>query len=601
MSAINRRLGRLRDAGAIWSRLAFTGVFAAVVWIVIVPCGVLLMSSFAAEPLAQPWTTHFTFSNYAALLSDPATYRVLRDTTIFGIGSTLLGTGAAIFFAWLVERTDIWARKFLFAAILIPMAIPNLVYAISWVQLLSPNNGLINVMLRGIGADLLTMDVYSLGGMIVVQSFALASSSFLLIAGAFRTLDPTFEEQSFVDGKGIFATLWRITLPVLTPALMAAALFFFIVSIETIEIPLTLGLSSNLAVVSTSIYWFIFPATGQQPNYGMACALATVLLLIALSLMSLYRKQLRRTAQFVTVTGRGYRPHRQALGVWRLPLFLLALAYITFAVALPLFILVWRSLLPFYMTPSFQAFKLMSLDGYRTVLGDEELFLALSNTTTLSIVVGVLTVFFALTLARLILYAKVSSRWRQTLNVLAFVPQSIPAAVVALSLILVYLRVPIGIYGTIWIIALAMVTKYSAFALGTMIAAETQLSRELQEASQISGARAPRTYLFITLPLLAPAAFNCLLWVMIHVVRDVGLAIMLYSQTSQTLGTKLWLEWFFSRAREVSAISTMIVGGLLCLLILLQIGGRLIKAVRRSSFVGAETPLTGYQATGVHR
>jgi ABC-type spermidine/putrescine transport system permease subunit II len=180
-----------------------------------------------------------SLKNYADLIEDPATYKVIFNTVMFTIGSTTIGLGLSLVYAWLIERTNIIGRGCLFALILMPMAIPNMIYAAAWIQLLNPSNGWINVLLRDAGLPSVQIDIFGLGGMILVQGFALASHAYLLLAAPFRMLDSSWEEQSAVSGKRMLTTLVRITLPVLKPAILAGAIFFAIVAMETFDISLT--------------------------------------------------------------------------------------------------------------------------------------------------------------------------------------------------------------------------------------------------------------------------------------------------------------------------------------------------------------------------
>jgi iron(III) transport system permease protein len=167
----------------------------------------------------------------------------------------------------------------------------------------------------------------------------------------------------------------------------------------------------------------------------------------------------------------------------------------------------------------------------------------------------------------------VGAQWRRRLNTLAFFPQSLPSIVVGLALIFIYLWLPIPVYGTLWIIGLAMTTRFLAYSAGTLIAAQMQISTELEEASQIAGAGRMRTYLQIVLPLIFPAMVAAFLWVLIHIVRELGLSLMLYTLQSQVLSTKIWLLWENGRVADACATGVLTVVALLALLALPALAG----------------------------
>jgi len=562
-----RRCRNIGGAIAGAKGLVFAGVFAVVAWIAAAPALMLIFSSFTAGRDKLPFEAKgLTLANYARVLTDPGTYSLLSITAVFTVGSTTIGIVVAILFAWLIERTDLWLRKVFFVALLVPMAIPNMIYAMAWIQLLNPNNGALNVTLQRIGFGALQFDVFSITGMIVLQGITLASHGYLLVAVCFRTLDASWEEQSYVAGRRLWGTMLNVTLPLLKPALLAAALFFAVVAMETFDIPVTLGMTSRVHVLSTQIYWSTRPETGQLPDYGTASTLSILLVLIALALIQLYQRQIRSAKRFVTITGRGYRRRRLALGRWQVPVFMLAVLYILLAVVAPLLMLVWRSLLRFYMYPSALALGQLNLNAYRAVLNDVDLPMVLKNTAILAFGSAAAMCVLAAAVAWQVLRGRVGQVQRSALHVLAVAPQSFPGIVIGLALIFTYLWLPIPIYGTIWIMVLAMITKYLAYSVGTMIAAQIQVSGELEEASKIAGAGPWRTYRRIVAPLIAPALATCFLWVVIHVVRELGLALMLFSLRSQVLSTKIWLLFENGRIADACAIGVLTVIALVVLL-----------------------------------
>jgi iron(III) transport system permease protein len=269
----------------------------------------------------------------------------------------------------------------------------------------------------------------------------------------------------------------------------------------------------------------------------------------------------------------------------------LAVVFVLLAVVAPLFMLIWRSLLRFYLYPSASALNLVNLNAYRAIIDDPDAPAVLANTAVLALGSAAAASALAAAVAWQVVRGRVSRSWRNGLSALAFLPQSFPTIVIGLALIFIYLWVPIPIYGTIWIIMLAMITKYLSYSVGTMIAAQIQISSELEEASAIAGAGGWRTYRRIVFPLLAPALAACFLWVMIHVVRELGLALMLYSLKTQVLSTKIWLLWENGRVADACATGVFAVLALLILLALPSIWRWARRIVWPTSTAG-DLPLT---------
>ena len=544
--------------GAPAVRIAFWVVAGLLAWLVGAPLVMLLAASLTASAQHLPFETgRVSLAAYVATFGDPGTWTALANSAFFAVGATVLGLGLAVFAAWAIERTDLPGRRAFFVAILLPMAIPNMVYATSWIQLLDANNGLLNVTVARLGFDQPAIYLVSLPGMVFVQGCALASHAYLLIAAAVRSVDPSWEEQSNVAGAGVLATLRRITLPVLRPALFSAVIFFALVCVETFDIPGMVGLSAHIEVLSTRIFWATHPEGGQLPDYGTAGALAVLLLVIALVMIRLHQRSLREARRFVTITARGFRPKRVALGPWRLPLALLALAIVTMITLLPLFMLVWRSLLQFYAYPSAASVHRLSLLAYREVLGEPGSLAMLGNTAMMAGATALMTVLLSAAVAWLGLRAPLPGRWQRAIRMAALLPQAVPSVVLGFAVLMLYVTALPVIYGTIWVIALALTTKYLAYTTGTLMAAQLQVAGELEEASLIAGASRLRTWRCILAPLLAPAMANCLLWVLIHAIRELAIAIMLYSPASNVMATQVWSLWEGGQMSELCALGVL--------------------------------------------
>ncbi len=451
-------------------------------------------------------TTATTLANYALIFSSPATLPLFLNTLLFTLGSLAIGLPVAIVFAWLLERTAVPGRAWIASLILVPMTIPSLLSAIAWIQLLDPRIGLVNVSLRaalGLSGDMGPLDIYSLGGMCFVQGLRLVPSAYLMIAASFRAMDPSLEEQSAMAGRNVAQTTLRVTLPIVRPALLAALIYYVIVVIESFDIPGLLGFTARIRVLSTAIYWATHSEVGL-PDYGLASALGTIVLAVALFLMWIYHRLTGHQERFATITGKGYRPRQINLGRWTLPAFLFCLIYVLVAVVLPFVMLLWTSVQPFYAPPSVDSFGRATFDGYLNIWRDGSVVRAVWNTTIIALVTAVATIALSVLVSWFVVRRRrESGALASYLATVSFLPQGVPSIVIGLALIFVYVRFPIPIYGTLWIIVLAMTTRYLAFSSRATTSALIQIHGELEEASQMSGAPWLRTLRRITVPLLA--------------------------------------------------------------------------------------------------
>jgi iron(III) transport system permease protein len=553
-------------------------------YLVVVPLIMLLYASIKSTEDKLPFeTTTTTLANYVLVLSSPATLPLLVNTFLFAVGSLAIGLPLAISFAWLLERSAIPGRTWIASLILVPMTIPSLLSAIAWIQLLDPRIGLINVALRGalgFSGDMGPLDIYSLGGMCFVQGLRLVPSAYLMIAASFRAMDPSLEEQSAMAGRGVAQTTLRVTLPIVRPALLAALIYFIIVVIESFDIPGLLGFTARIRVLSTAIYWATHSEVGL-PDYGLASALGTIVLAVALCLMWIYHRLTAHQERFATITGKGYRPRQINLGAWKLPALILCLIYVLVAVALPFLMLLWTSMQPFYVTPSMDSFGRASFEGYRNIWSDGSVVRAVWNTAILALVTAVATISLSILVSWFVVRRRrESGALAGYLATVSFLPQGVPSIVIGLALIFVYVRFPIPIYGTLWIIALAMTTRYLAFSSRTTTSALIQVHGELEEASQMAGASWFRTVRRITVPLLAPAMINVFFWVAVHAMQELSMAIMLYNPDTVVVSTMIWSMWQNGRTSDAAVLGVMLT----CLSALLLLGGQCLSYLRQRSY-----------------
>ncbi len=550
-------------------------------YLVLGPLFMLLYASVKSTEDKLPFeSTVTTLGNYAAVFTSPSTLPIFLNTLLFTAGSLAVGLPLAILLAWMLERTAIPARAWIANLILVPMTIPSLLSAIAWIQLLDPRIGLINVALRGLFAmntDTGPLDIYSLYGMCFVQGLRLVPSAYLMIAASFRAMDPSLEEQSAMAGRNIAQTTLRVTLPIMRPALLAALIYFIIVVIESFDIPGLLGFTARIRVLSTAIYWATHSEVGL-PDYGLASALGTIILAAALLLMWLYQRLTANQERFATITGKGYRPRQVRLGKWTAPAAVFCLLYVLIAVLLPFLMLLWTSVQPFYAPPSAESLARASFEGYTNIWRDGSIVRALWNTTVLALVTSAATIVLAVLVSWFVVRRRSQgSGLAHYLATVSFLPQCVPSIVIGLALIFVYVRFPIPIYGTLWIIALAMTTRYLAYSSRATTAALMQVHGELEEASQMSGAPWTRTLRRVTMPLLAPAMINVFLWVAVHAMQELSMALMLYNPNTVVVSTMIWSMWQNGRTADAAVLGVILI----LLSALLLLGGQAVSYLRR--------------------
>jgi iron(III) transport system permease protein len=555
-----RRLWEGRDLSG---KLIFLIPFAIVIYLVIPPLALLFISAFknTAEHLPLEPEATWTLQNFIQAFSDPETFLLFQNSIVYATLSVSFALAIGGTLVWLIERTDLPGRNVIFSLILLPIAIPGMVKAIGWAMMANPTIGILNNFLRqlGWGTDFGPINIYSLPGIIFVSALSHIPSVTLMIAGAFRNFDPVLEEASSMSGAHWSLTQRFVTLPLLKPSLLAAAIYFFVAGIDDFQIPAILGLNADIHVFSTRIWLAAHPARGL-PDFGLAAAYSMLLLAVAMALILAYRRIVRRGEQFAVVTGKGYRPNRIPLGKWKHLVYGGVTLYLLLAAVLPMLTLLWVSFQPFFAVPSMRTLARMSLKHYRDLADLAQFNLAIGNTLIVAPIVATATMF----LATLISWNAVRGQFKGGAipDFLTFINLAVPTVVFGLAMVFVYLSFPIlhPIYGTIWILVIAFTTRYLTYTTRLMGGAVIQIHKELEEASQMSGSSRVQTFGRITLPLLLPSFFNGWMWVTIHSLREATLAVMLLTPANTLLASLIWLRWQEgTNYGSVAAISVLVI------------------------------------------
>jgi iron(III) transport system permease protein len=548
----------VKDKGLSSLLILGAGALAAI-YLISAPLAMLLAAAFRGPDDMLPFEQGavWTWDNLVAVYGDPALYtNVIPNTLIFTVGAVALGFATAFILAWLTERCDLPFRNTIFALILFPLLVPGVVLAIAWIFLLGPNAGWVNLALRNVFG--LTgegpINIFSLPGMIVAQAALLVPFIYLLLTAVFRTMNPALEEAASMAGAPPRSVFWRVTLPVLRPGILAPLILATLIALEQFEMPLIIGLPARINVFSTRIYYELNPDT-NLPAYGHAAAVALPFLIAGLLLLLVYNRLIRSAERFVTVTGKAYRPSRFALGGWKAPALGFVALYLAFAMALPIAVLLWTSIFG-YRPFSGALFPAASLDGYRHLFASSDFWLALRNTFLVAGASAAIVTFIGALLAWIVLRTKLPGR--AVLDVLSFMSIGIPSVIAGLAALLLYLSLPLGIYGTVWVLVLAYSYRL-AVATRSSRAGLSQLHHELEEAAAVAGAGWVETARRVVLPLLAPSLLASFVLLFIVGFREFTMPILLQSQDNLVLSVVLWNLMVANKSADAAALGSLIV------------------------------------------
>ena len=534
--------------------LILIGAIAFVLYLAGVPLVMLLYGSVRSAPIGEPGAT-YTIQNYVKAYFDKEFYFLLLNSIYYGLGTCTLTFLIGTFLAWVSERTNTPLKKLFVVMSLIPFIIPGILSTISWILLLSPKIGLINLVVKDfLGLESAPFNIYTMWGMIWAESIHLYPLVFLLMSAAFRNMDTSLEEAALTAGSSTFSTFCRVTLPLMRPAMFSVLLINFIRGIEAFEVPALIGVPAKISVFTTKI----FLAIHQFPSdFGLAGAYAVTLLVISTTGVLIYGRITRREERYATVTGKGYRPRVIDLGVWKY--LTLGVSFLIFflAVILPVFVLLWSSFIPYYGVPSRELMEKMTWANYQYILNYPLALTAFKNSFYLS--VGSATLVMLLTSLIAWITVKTTLPGRALLDNMTFIPIAMPGIVLGVSLIWVYLTLPIPIYGTIWVLLLAYITKFMPYGIRAASASMIQINKELEEASLTAGGTWFQTFRKVILPLLMPGFTAGWIYISIIALRELSTSILLYSYNSTVLSIMAFDLWEGGQYTYVCALGVLMV------------------------------------------
>jgi iron(III) transport system permease protein len=549
------RLGQTLRQLLTGRTLIVAGCVLAVGFLAVVPMFYLIRDTFTG-------TEGFTLGAFSRAYGGNAQAgTMLRNSLEFAVGSALLALVLGTTLAYIQVRTDTPFKGLFFAASLVPLIIPAILYAAAWIFLADPDIGLLNGVLEPIFGRA-PLNVFSLWGMMWVQGLHLAPIAFLLMVAAFRAMDPSLEESALMSGASWVTVVRRITVPLLRPALVSAVLLMFVQSLESFEVPGLLGLQNGIYVFTSRIYFVLrsFPI-----DYGVAGAYAIGLLAIAAAGVLLSGRLSGDARGFQTISGKAFRPRPIELGRARPYVGVAVIVYFTITVVLPIGVLIYTSLLGFYTAPSMAALRSMSLDNYRDALQLPIALTALKNSILLGVGSATAVMFLAAVAAWVIVRTRTPGR--RLLDILAFSPIVIPGLVLGLALAFVYLRSPLPIYGTLWILLLSYSTRYLPYGMRYATSAMTQLSSELEESAQVSGASWWQTFRRVLLPLTSGGIIAGWIYILVVSFRELSSSILLYSPGKEVLSVLIWEQFENGRFTLLAAIGVLMVAILVALVL----------------------------------
>ncbi|WP_169333682.1 ABC transporter permease [Nocardia higoensis] len=517
---LSRRLaGR---AARIIGLLAFTWLF---VW----PLAMLLYGAFRSSPLSKK--SSWTLSGFERLFSDPKTYSALTSTLIYSVTITIFAMAVAIFFATVSTRLDVPFRRWVTPVMVVLVAMPTVLYSLAWAMLGAGKAGMINKALHSIGLDSWAdaFTTRSWFGLILVTVLKAAALAYLILVGAFRNQNSSFQEAARISGASKARAFFGIELPALMPALLAASLFVFVKGLEAFETPAVLGQPAGIEVYSTHIYNYL--RGGYDADYPAASAASLVIVLVLAALVVGQLKLTGGGRSYTTVGAKAAAMQLRKPGRGRYLLVAAMWAYFVIALILPIFQVILSAFQPYLGASE------LSMANIEQLLDNHSVIQAIKTTVIVSGIGGLLTVLLSLVVS--FAFVRMKGGVGRYIQIASWAPAAMPGLVLGLAFLWSVLTTPGGksIYGTVWVLILGLAVATVPLATRTLEGALAQIGPELEDAARISGDNFLRAVTTVTVRLMTPSLVAAWFLVAITMSGILDVPILLGSTKTEMIAT----------------------------------------------------------------
>jgi iron(III) transport system permease protein len=505
---------------------------------------------------------HLSITNFLTVITNPNVGEALANTLIVCAGGTVIAVAIGLLFSWVVVRTNTPFRGLIATASILPLFAPPLVAGVAWSILGSPKTGLINTVFKWAGLGW-HIDLYSLSGLVFVFGIYYAPYVYMFTSSALRNMDPSLEEAAEISGASAISTLFSVTFPLIMPAIVSGMLLSFIVMLGIYGVPAVLGAPSNISVLTT----YIFKLTNWSPPLYNTAASVAIILMVVTGLLVFLQQKVLSGRSYTTVAGKAFRPRTLNLGPWRWLTFALGLIYLLVVVILPtlaLIVAAFRKFMFIRDVASLFDMRQYSLMHFYSIF-DNPLTL---NSIYNAVEVGIITAVIGGALAFAIGYTihRTNVKGRRTIDLISTLPVAIPGLVVGVAYLWAWIGIPGGLYGTIWILALAFIARFMPDTVKALSTSFLQIHRELEEAAWVCGKGTLSTIRTIVLPLARPGVIASMTLLFVLSIRELGSSLFLYTSNTMVMSVLL-LDYYeggnVGKTAAFSLVQTVLLGVLI--------------------------------------
>ncbi|MGE0749287.1 MAG: ABC transporter permease [Variibacter sp.] len=529
-----------------FSAQKLTGYGVAVIAAVLVlyPVFYLLQAALdVGDPDVRP-PTAYGLDNFGGLLQYP---QIILNTLTVSFAATVMALIFGFVLAWILTRTNVPGRRTLEPLMSVPFYLTPLLGALAWSFLGSPESGFINQYWRAVGGPGYLIDINTPYGIAWVMALFEGSVAFVMISAVMKSMDPSLEEASQVIGASRLRTMLRVTLPLVIPGVLGAAIFVFAEMLGSFAAALVLGSPNRYYVVTTAIYQL---TQQYPPKIPLAAAMGVSLFVVMFVMLFIYRR-IVTAGSYVTITGKAFRPRVNDVGRLRWVLLGICIFYLVCAVVLPLATLAYASVQK--LAVAFPTADSWTLNNFRQAMSMNAVRSALGNSMLLGFGTATIGVVLMGLLSWIIYRAKLPGA--NVIEYIVMFPQAVPRLVFAFGIMWAWLVSPIPIYGTLWLLLIAYVTVFLPLGIRTISGVMLQVDKSLEECAQMCGAPWGYRMRTVTVPLLWPGLIAAWLLLFIASIRELGASILLMGPHSKVITPSIVESWNATSSELTAAMA----------------------------------------------
>lgn len=540
--------GGRRAEGRRWPSALAVVVLIVLLGLIAGPVATVFFGAFQSKAPGVP-DNSFSLDAVEKVYASTAYVKSLIGTLLMSLAVAALSVVFGAVAAWVLARTDVRLRTLLELGVIVPLFMSPFVGAVAWTMLAAPNAGMINVNLRWmLHSERTFVNITSIPGLTFVLLLYYIPYAYLLVSSALKNVDPSLEEASYMNGRGVVATALRVTLPVVRPSLSASFFFVAVLATGVFAVPQVLGFNA-FAPLAVGVYrsLTVFPS-----NPPVGAAIGTLMFWFTLAGIYFYRRSIRNGQRYVTVGARGTRPRLVQLGWKKWPVMAAFGLYGLLATVLPYAALVLVSLTPYSIT-DFRRMSL-SLDNFVSVATTPDVVKSFQNSLWLGVLVPTVAVVIGLAVAFVVVRER--GKLGAVIDYVSTFPIAVPGIVFATGIVWLYVRT--SLYATVALLVIALVGVYMPHASRFATTGLIQIDRSLEEAGRMSGAGKFRVIRTVSFPLVRPSLLSAWILLFVFSMREVNETVVIAGPNSRPLSVLAWDYVQAGSLREAAVVGLVL-------------------------------------------